>query len=143
LARLSRLLAELGLGVPGVGFSERIQGFDGGFPDSAASSNTGGITGVCTGKKSDRGRTAVPSGAKRWSIASLAIATRRPSPSHKSTKPAAGFLTATNPGDITAVLHSCAIRSYDAQGTFVRESVVEVQDGTFGKKPLTIETLLH
>jgi hypothetical protein len=52
-------------------------------------------------------------------------------------------LTATNPGDITAVLHSCAIRSYDAQGTFVRESVVEVQDGTFGKKPLTIETLLH
>jgi hypothetical protein len=44
--------------------------------------------------------------------------------------------------DATGVLHACAIRSYDAQGAFVRESVVEVADGTFGKTPLTIETTI-
>lgn len=44
--------------------------------------------------------------------------------------------------DATGMLHACAIRYYDDQGSFVRESVVEVQDGTFGKKPLTLETIL-
>ena len=45
--------------------------------------------------------------------------------------------------DTTGVLHACAIRSYDAQGTFVRESVVEVQNGTFGNTPFTLETVIH
>jgi hypothetical protein len=45
--------------------------------------------------------------------------------------------------DATGRLHACAIRSYDAQGTFVRESVVEVQNGTFGKTPLALETILR
>jgi hypothetical protein len=40
-------------------------------------------------------------------------------------------------------LHACAIRSYDAQGTFVRASAVEVPDGSFGQTPLVLETILH
>jgi hypothetical protein len=44
--------------------------------------------------------------------------------------------------DTTGMLHACAIRYYDDQGSFVRESVVEVQDGTFGQKPFTLETIL-
>jgi hypothetical protein len=42
----------------------------------------------------------------------------------------------------TGNLHACAIRHYDDQGVFVQESVVEIQGGAFGKKPLTFETLL-
>jgi hypothetical protein len=45
--------------------------------------------------------------------------------------------------DTSGMLHACAIRSYDARGTFVGESVVEVQDGNFGKAPLTITNILH
>jgi hypothetical protein len=45
-------------------------------------------------------------------------------------------------GETTGVLQACAIRHYDDQGSFVRESVVAVQDGTFGKKALTLETIL-
>jgi len=45
-------------------------------------------------------------------------------------------------GDTTGVLQACAIRHYDDQGSFVRETVVEVRDGTFGNKPLTLETIL-
>jgi hypothetical protein len=45
--------------------------------------------------------------------------------------------------DTTGELLACAIRCYDAQGAFVGESVVEVQDGSFGNSPLTLETLLH
>ena len=45
-------------------------------------------------------------------------------------------------GETTGVLHACAIRNYDDKGSFVRESVVEVPDGTFGKKMLTLETNL-
>ena len=44
--------------------------------------------------------------------------------------------------DTTGVLHACAIRHYDDKGSFVRESAVEVQDGSFGNKPLTLETRL-
>lgn len=44
--------------------------------------------------------------------------------------------------DTTGVLQACAVRNYDDKGTFIRESVVEVQDGTFGKKMLTLETIL-
>jgi hypothetical protein len=40
------------------------------------------------------------------------------------------------------MLHACAIRHYDDKGSFARESVVEVQEGAFGKKPLTLETIL-
>jgi hypothetical protein len=45
--------------------------------------------------------------------------------------------------DATGMLHACAIRSYDAQGAFIRESVVEVKDGTFGNTALSIESVLH
>jgi hypothetical protein len=44
--------------------------------------------------------------------------------------------------DATGVVHACAIRNYDDKGSFVRESVMEVQDGSFGKKPLTLESIL-
>ena len=44
--------------------------------------------------------------------------------------------------DATGMVHACAIRQYDEKGGFVRESVVEVQDGAFGKKPLTLTTPL-
>ena len=44
--------------------------------------------------------------------------------------------------DTTGVLEACAIRNYDERGSFVRESVVGVQDGSFGKEPLTLETIL-
>jgi hypothetical protein len=44
--------------------------------------------------------------------------------------------------DATGKLHACAIRDYDDQGSFVRETVVEVQDGTFGKTPLTLDSIL-
>ena len=44
--------------------------------------------------------------------------------------------------DATGALHACAIRNYDEKGAFVRESVVEVQAGAFGKKPLTLTTPL-
>jgi hypothetical protein len=44
--------------------------------------------------------------------------------------------------DATGVLHAAAIRQYDDQGAFVRETVVEVQDGAFGTKPLTLTTIL-
>jgi hypothetical protein len=42
----------------------------------------------------------------------------------------------------SGVLHSCAIRDYDKQGSFVRESALEIQSGNFGKKSLLIETVL-
>jgi hypothetical protein len=45
-------------------------------------------------------------------------------------------------GDTTGVLHACAIRDYDAQGSFVRESTVEVREGAFGRNPLTLEITL-
>jgi hypothetical protein len=44
--------------------------------------------------------------------------------------------------DAIGVLHACAIRNYDDKGSFVRESVVEVKDGSFGKEPLALETIL-
>jgi hypothetical protein len=45
--------------------------------------------------------------------------------------------------DASGRLHACAIRSYDAQGTFVSESAVEVPDGSFGQAPLVLETILR
>lgn len=47
-----------------------------------------------------------------------------------------------DPSDATGRLHACAIRKYDDHGSFVRESIVEVTDGTFGKTPLKLETTL-
>jgi hypothetical protein len=44
--------------------------------------------------------------------------------------------------EATGMLHACAIRHYDDKGTFIRESLVNVQDGTFGKNTLTLTTLL-
>ena len=42
--------------------------------------------------------------------------------------------------DATGIVHACAIRRYDARGTFVGESAVEFQDGSFGATPLAIST---
>ena len=44
--------------------------------------------------------------------------------------------------DASGVLHAAAIRHYDEKGAFVRESVVKIQEGAFGKKPLTLTTAL-
>jgi len=44
--------------------------------------------------------------------------------------------------DATGVLHACAIRHYDDKGAFIRESLINVQDGTFGKNTLTLTTVL-
>ncbi|MEY3131035.1 MAG: hypothetical protein RLY12_1407, partial [Verrucomicrobiota bacterium] len=44
--------------------------------------------------------------------------------------------------DAAGMLHAAAIRYYDDKGAFVRETVMEVQDGAFGKKPLTLTTAL-
>ena len=44
--------------------------------------------------------------------------------------------------DTTGELQACAIRNYDAKGSFVRESVVEIQDGAFGKESLPLEAIL-
>ncbi len=45
--------------------------------------------------------------------------------------------------EATGMLHACAIRSYDAQGSFIGESAVEFADGTFGKAPLTLSTVIN
>ncbi len=44
--------------------------------------------------------------------------------------------------DATGMVHACAVRQYDDKGAFVRESVVEIQDGDFGKKTLTLTSPL-
>ena len=44
--------------------------------------------------------------------------------------------------DATGLLHACAIRHYDDKGAFLRESVVKVEDAAFGKKTLTLTTVL-
>lgn len=44
--------------------------------------------------------------------------------------------------DATGKLQACAIRAYDDKGAFVRESAVEVKDGSFGKTPLKLEACL-
>ena len=51
--------------------------------------------------------------------------------------------SSANKSDATGVLHACAIRSYDNNGKFIRESAVEITDGNFDKTPLLIETSLH
>ena len=43
----------------------------------------------------------------------------------------------------TGLLYACSLRSYDAGGSFVRESNVKIPDGAFGRTPLTLETTLH
>jgi hypothetical protein len=48
-----------------------------------------------------------------------------------------------NKSDAIGTLHTCAIRSYDNNGKFVRESTVVISDGKFDKTPLLIETSLH
>ena len=44
--------------------------------------------------------------------------------------------------DATGKLHACAIRQYDDKGAFLRESTVEVPDGTFSKEPFKLEATL-
>ncbi|MEI6235775.1 MAG: hypothetical protein WCT04_22185 [Planctomycetota bacterium] len=43
--------------------------------------------------------------------------------------------------DTTGALQACAIRHYDEKGAFVRESSVKIDEGNFGKKALTLETI--
>jgi len=45
-------------------------------------------------------------------------------------------------GDATGTVHACTIRSYDARGMFVDESVVEFPDGRFSTTPLAFSTTL-
>jgi hypothetical protein len=51
-------------------------------------------------------------------------------------------LSCDDKSDATGVLHACAIRHYDDKGAFVRESLVNVQEGAFGKNTLTLTTVL-
>lgn len=51
--------------------------------------------------------------------------------------------SAADGSDMKGELHACAIRSYDARGTFIGESAVEVKDGSFGPSPLSITAILH
>jgi len=41
------------------------------------------------------------------------------------------------------VLHECALRSYDEQGQFLKESKLEVRDGLFGKDALQLSGPLN
>ena len=42
----------------------------------------------------------------------------------------------------TGVLQACAIRYYDDKGSFIRESVVQAQEGDFGENTLKLSTIL-
>jgi hypothetical protein len=44
--------------------------------------------------------------------------------------------------EATGTLHSCAVRSYDDKGAFLRESTIDIKDGAFNSTPLTLETIL-
>ena len=41
------------------------------------------------------------------------------------------------------VVHECALRSYDEQGQFLKESKLEVRDGLFGKDALQLSGPLN
>ena len=51
-------------------------------------------------------------------------------------------VTGSEKSDATGTLHSCAIRSYDDQGAFLRESTIDVKDGAFNSTPLTLEAVI-
>jgi hypothetical protein len=44
--------------------------------------------------------------------------------------------------EATGTLHSCAVRSYDDKGAFLRESTIDIKDGAFNSTPLTLEAIL-
>jgi hypothetical protein len=44
--------------------------------------------------------------------------------------------------DASGKVQACTIRNYDKKGTFLRESTIEIKDGTFSQSPLTLETLI-
>ncbi len=44
--------------------------------------------------------------------------------------------------DATGKLHACAIRKYDNEGSFIRESTVEAPREAFSKTPLKLQTML-
>ena len=39
-------------------------------------------------------------------------------------------------------LHECSIRSYGPNGSFLRESTIEIEAGEFGPSPLEIDTII-
>jgi hypothetical protein len=51
-------------------------------------------------------------------------------------------LSRADGSDASGELHECAIRTYDPEGGFLRESKVDVKEGSFGKSQLKIETSL-
>jgi hypothetical protein len=40
-------------------------------------------------------------------------------------------------------LHECAVRHYDTEGRFLRETPIEFVGGKFGREPLTVEAVLR
>ncbi|MEJ6725298.1 MAG: hypothetical protein QNK80_11275 [Akkermansiaceae bacterium] len=45
--------------------------------------------------------------------------------------------------DATGELHECAIRSYDSEGKFLRESPLNIKDGKFGESALKIDAVIN
>lgn len=43
---------------------------------------------------------------------------------------------------VEGTLHECAVRSYHTDGNFLGESKIEIEEGTFGKSPLQLETVV-
>jgi len=44
---------------------------------------------------------------------------------------------------LEGLIHECALRSYDEKGQFLRESKLEVEDGSFGEDALQVSGLLN
>ena len=51
-------------------------------------------------------------------------------------------LSRADGSDASGELQECAIRTYDSKGRFLHESKVEIENGTFGKSPLKIESVI-
>lgn len=51
-------------------------------------------------------------------------------------------LSRSDGSDAVGELHECAIRTYDAKGSLLRESKIEIDDGSFGEEQFTVETVI-
>ncbi len=49
----------------------------------------------------------------------------------------------TDKSESSGIVHTCSLRHYDKDGTFIRESAVKISDGKFGKTPLAFGTSLE
>ncbi|HJM62996.1 MAG: hypothetical protein QF745_09875, partial [Planctomycetota bacterium] len=52
-------------------------------------------------------------------------------------------LTKKEGSSLEGLIHECALRSYDEKGQFLRESKLEVEDGSFGEDALQVSGLLN